>query len=309
VVCDLPAARKVAGLAAFNTSRKFCSHCSHNGKGSDGQVAYGLSDHPAFQREARLCGISNLEISQTSGQFMEEVENEEELKEVRNEIITLLASMNGSNTDEMIQQIIEYLAPIPEPTGWAQWPSRYLQLQAWVWKHLPSNSLRDVLWSRFGVRDSELWRLPDWNPIVQLVPDPMHCFLEGVVQHHFREILHLSEEYKIKPEHTFSLDIELDDGNLLDVIAETDPGAKFDKVKSNARLIIKRLTESVDAQATAEDDLKEALSNYNKVSIWFITKRVGLLSENEKYKQCSRAYMLSKLVQWVSTHPKPGELS
>ncbi len=73
-----------------------------------------------------------------------------------------------------------------------------LREAAEAWRNAPSNRVRKNIFREHGVRWSELWRLPYWDPSRQLVVDPMHCLLEGIVQDHFRYTLGLtSEEAKV----------------------------------------------------------------------------------------------------------------
>ncbi|KAG2738847.1 hypothetical protein P692DRAFT_20638351, partial [Suillus brevipes Sb2] len=48
------------------------------------------------------------------------------------------------------------------------------------WRDATTTSERARLFKDHGVRYSELWRLPYWDPSRQLVIDPMHCILEGL---------------------------------------------------------------------------------------------------------------------------------
>ncbi|KJA14082.1 hypothetical protein HYPSUDRAFT_150826, partial [Hypholoma sublateritium FD-334 SS-4] len=48
---------------------------------------------------------------------------------------------------------------------------------------------RDALFLKNGIRWSELWRLPYWDPARMLVVDSMHCLLEGTAHFHFRHVL------------------------------------------------------------------------------------------------------------------------
>ncbi|KAF9233015.1 hypothetical protein BU15DRAFT_7288, partial [Melanogaster broomeanus] len=57
------------------------------------------------------------------------------------------------------------------------------------WRDAPSTAERERLFKEHGVRWSELWRLPYWDPARQLVVDAMHCILEGLVAHHTRRLL------------------------------------------------------------------------------------------------------------------------
>lgn len=50
------------------------------------------------------------------------------------------------------------------------------------------------IFKEYGVCYLELWCLPYWNPTCQLVVDPMHCILEGLMKHHICNLLGLAAE-------------------------------------------------------------------------------------------------------------------
>ena len=60
------------------------------------------------------------------------------------------------------------------------------------WRDATSITDREAIVERYGVRWSEMWRLPYWNPVDQVVIDPMHCLLEGLASAHFRRVLRLT---------------------------------------------------------------------------------------------------------------------
>jgi hypothetical protein len=66
-----------------------------------------------------------------------------------------------------------------------------LRKAAEAWRDAPTEASRRSLFEDKGVRWSELWRLPYWNPTQQLVVDPMHCLLEGLAKHHSRDVIEL----------------------------------------------------------------------------------------------------------------------
>lgn len=68
-----------------------------------------------------------------------------------------------------------------------------LQKLAKAWRDALSNADQDQITSQYGIRWSEFWRLPYWNPSRQLVVDAMHCILEGLCQLHAREALQLTK--------------------------------------------------------------------------------------------------------------------
>ncbi len=52
---------------------------------------------------------------------------------------------------------------------------------------------QNVRYKQHGIRWSQLWRLPYWDPARMLVVDSMHCLLEGDAHFHFRHVLGLTE--------------------------------------------------------------------------------------------------------------------
>ncbi|KIO01078.1 hypothetical protein M404DRAFT_117339, partial [Pisolithus tinctorius Marx 270] len=57
------------------------------------------------------------------------------------------------------------------------------------WRDATPTAHHEKIFREHGIRWSELWRLPYWDPARQLVVDSMHCILEGLVQHHIRSLL------------------------------------------------------------------------------------------------------------------------
>ncbi|KAG2342978.1 hypothetical protein BDR05DRAFT_976093 [Suillus weaverae] len=62
------------------------------------------------------------------------------------------------------------------------------------WRDAETSVECEKLFKAHGVRYSEMWCLPYWDPSQQLVIDPMHCILEGLVQHHTCSLLGLTTE-------------------------------------------------------------------------------------------------------------------
>ena len=63
--------------------------------------------------------------------------------------------------------------------------------QAEAWRDAQTSQVRDEIFNRYGVRWSEFWRLPYWDPSRMLIIDSMHCVLEGIVHYHCRHVLEL----------------------------------------------------------------------------------------------------------------------
>lgn len=80
-------------------------------------------------------------------------------------------------------------------TNYNDWKARdhkEMRRHAEEWKDAATSVDRDKIFQATGVRWSELWRLPYWNPTRQLVVDSMHCILEGLAQHQSRDVLNLT---------------------------------------------------------------------------------------------------------------------
>ncbi|KAG2335990.1 hypothetical protein BDR05DRAFT_897382 [Suillus weaverae] len=60
------------------------------------------------------------------------------------------------------------------------------------WRDAATTSEQEKLFKAHSVCYSELRCLPYWDPSCQLVINPMHCILEGLVQHHSRSLLSLT---------------------------------------------------------------------------------------------------------------------
>jgi hypothetical protein len=80
-------------------------------------------------------------------------------------------------------------------TDYQDWKNRdvkQMRKHAEMWKNAKTVAEQGKIFDAYGVRWSELWRLPYWDPTRQLVVDSMHCLLEGLVHTHIREVLGLS---------------------------------------------------------------------------------------------------------------------
>ncbi|CAK5266451.1 unnamed protein product [Mycena citricolor] len=79
-------------------------------------------------------------------------------------------------------------------TDFSTWTRRnisVLRAQSHAWRDAPTQSARDAIFSEYGVRWSEFWRLPYWDPTRMAVVDSMHCILEGLVHYHCRRVLRI----------------------------------------------------------------------------------------------------------------------
>jgi hypothetical protein len=80
---------------------------------------------------------------------------------------------------------------------WNTWPSRNsdeMKNIAEQWRDAPSEKEREDIFKEHGIRWSELWRLPYYNPTKNIVIDPMHCLLLGLILFFCRFVLGLQSD-------------------------------------------------------------------------------------------------------------------
>ncbi|CAK5269091.1 unnamed protein product [Mycena citricolor] len=75
--------------------------------------------------------------------------------------------------------------------SWTRRDISVLRAQAYAWQDAPTQAARDAIFSKYGVRWSEFWRLAYWDPTRMAVVDSMHCILEGLVHYHCRRVLRI----------------------------------------------------------------------------------------------------------------------
>jgi hypothetical protein len=77
---------------------------------------------------------------------------------------------------------------------WTRKDVEELRRHAERWRDATSIEERNQIFEEAGVRYSVLWRLIYWDPTRQIVPDPMHTVLQGIVENHFRRVLKISKD-------------------------------------------------------------------------------------------------------------------
>ena len=82
-------------------------------------------------------------------------------------------------------------------TNWDFWKRRdicAMRQHAEAYRDALTTQEQNRIFKQHGVRWSEFWRLPYWDPTRMLIADPMHTLLEGLVHYHCRRVLLLDEE-------------------------------------------------------------------------------------------------------------------
>jgi len=62
------------------------------------------------------------------------------------------------------------------------------------WRDAATESLRNSIYLKYGIRWSELLRLPYWDPTTYQVVEAMHNLFLGKLQHHCRQILRMNAD-------------------------------------------------------------------------------------------------------------------
>ncbi len=100
----------------------------------------------------------------------------------RSFIVLVLHSSDAYHKDTMYDTCFE---------NWGRRDIRELRRYAEASRDATTINEREKILKDFGVRWSELWRLPYWDPSQMLVIDSMHCILEGLVHYHCLSVLEI----------------------------------------------------------------------------------------------------------------------
>jgi hypothetical protein len=164
-------------------------------------------------------------------------------------------------------------------TDYSNWSKRNvadLRSQAEAWKNASTIAEKEQLFKKNGIRWSELWRLPYWNPPCQLMVDAMHCLFEGLVRLHVLEMLELREKKTEKPSSAFKHDFQEYDGQF-------PPNLKDKEIKQIGQ-IHTLLTAPID-----EDDAMTTSSvDTDNISILSISKSQSFEQLKNRLKSKNR---------------------
>ncbi|KAL5499154.1 hypothetical protein ACEPAH_1672 [Sanghuangporus vaninii] len=231
VVCDLPAARKVAGLYSFHSRDFLCSSC--------------------------LCPKSAMgDVSRT------------------------YEERNASTMRE----------------------------HAMSWLVASSEKERDDMEKRTGVRWSELWRLPYWDPTKQLVVDPMHCLLLGLVQNHFTTIFPLKDKVadapSVQPPYEFDFRQMSSDGKRVPIAGKMHPIKESDA--QAVQCIHKMLLQTIDVNDVEAERtrLRQRLEKQRKIALLFVSDSLGLgTGINDPMGESTKQEYADALTEWRFQKP------
>lgn len=167
------------------------------------------------------------------------------------------------------------------------------------WRDASTSAKHDRVFKEHGVRYSELWRLPYWDPARQLVIDSMHCILEGLVQHHVCNLLGLTAE-RSNATHTptpaFRVDFDLTTAEQLSMTRK-----EVTQVSAIHTLLIAQVPHHDDgAMVNAYlEQLQGSILHKNTRSLKFVCQSLGCMPS--KKGRVFKVDYAKALVQWVSS--------
>lgn len=177
-----------------------------------------------------------------------------------------------------------------------------LRCYAEQWRDAPTSAERERLFKQYGVRYTELWRLPYWDPARQLVVDSMHCLLEGLVQHHMRTLLSLTTETTSPTQSTlpaFHYNFETLD---LDVASSLYMTTKeVGQVSAIHALLVAQVPGDAFQVTASLEKLQDSLVHKNKSSLRYVCHSLGCVPE--KKTRPFKVDYAKALVQWRTQQP------
>ena len=180
-----------------------------------------------------------------------------------------------------------------------------MRRQAEAWRDAQTSRERDDIFNEYGVRWSEFWRLPYWDPSKMLVIDSMHCILEGLAHYHCRYVLELDAKQakaNVPMVPAFSTSwVQYDEG------VPPDYRIKHEKEIKQIGEIHNILVLPLDsgAESITEVELRAKLMSKNLSPLRFVCHSLKLsmtvlCEQNRVVPAKSKKHFSDLLISWVS---------
>ena len=183
---------------------------------------------------------------------------------------------------------------------WTRRDPRQMRHWAEQWRDASSIADRDNIFRRHGVRWSELWRLPYWDPTRMMVVDAMHCLYEGLIKMHCRVALDLSvtKANVAEPEiPAFSWPFTAPSAEVAEVWSQND----LKGVSQIHNLLVQPINgPDDDARAQAFTVLQDRLRRKNMRSLTFVCADLGCTPGGAKPPKNS---YVAALLEWRKGRP------
>lgn len=173
-----------------------------------------------------------------------------------------------------------------------------------AWKNAATSKSQESLFKAHGLRWSQLWRLPYWDPSRMLVVDPMHCLLEGLFQSHFREVLKLTtasakEATEELPAFEYSFPVPNPVNLTVDERKLTPDD--FKQITQIHCLLVAPVNDTFGLEQ-GFSELAKRLNNKRLAPLAYVAKSIGAspLRRDERSKRITKIQWAEGLVEWVS---------
>lgn len=177
------------------------------------------------------------------------------------------------------------------------------------WKNASTSKDQEDIFKSHGIRWSEMWHLPYWDPTHQLVVDTMHCVLEGVAQHHFHVVLGLTDiSATSKPVDTWAFTHQFTKVDPKDTSLPRKMTVKEAKTINGIHSLLMAPLAGLDNNGHVIDHmeynasvqtLSKQLSNRNTNPLKFVVLDVGVMPRDSP--RIYKNYWVNSLVSWVSS--------
>lgn len=171
-----------------------------------------------------------------------------------------------------------------------------LRQQAEAWKTATELAAQEKIFKEYGVRWTELWRLPYWDPTQMLVVDSMHCLLEGLAQFHFREVLKLTDTSAKEKDpigNAFSFAFPFPDNEAIETRKLSENDVKH--ITQIHKLLLSPLDKLDDVSESLEK-LTTRLHGKNLNALRYVSDTVGV---PPALKRSSKIHYAKELRSWV----------
>ncbi|KAJ4489571.1 hypothetical protein C8J55DRAFT_421994 [Lentinula edodes] len=202
--------------------------------------------------------------------------------------------------------------------NWKTAAVEFLKRGAEAWLNAKTPKEREEIEFFYGTRYSELWRLPYWNPIKQLLVDPMHIFFLILMQRLAREVLGLDNPESSEEEHRKSKTSKKSQqkNSFISFYHDFTPPPHSSELTSSidtTATTIKRfnwhsshsvghihrfLTQPID-ELVGDKQLKVNLNRQTLIALSFVCIDLEILPEGK----FGKTELINQLVKWRLTKP------
>jgi hypothetical protein len=179
--------------------------------------------------------------------------------------------------------------------NWEPRDKNKLQQYAEQWRDAATSSEREKLFKAHDVCYSELWHLSYWDPSWQLIIDPMHCILEGLVPYYTHSLLSLTSQSNTLTLTSTQPAFLHDFG---EVPAGTMSSKEMTQISTIHALLVSQIVSHNEQLDKCFDALKNLLLHKNVGPLKFVCNTLGCTPQ--KAGRTYKVDYVKALLEWVS---------